>query len=152
MKAGWIAAIVLLVAIALAAVYYLSPHASGDEGTMVDLISSNGTVATVSVEMADTPDEQEKGLMYRTSMDDGKGMLFVFSGDLPRSFWMKNTPLPLDMVFVDSSFKIVDINRNATPNSLTVFTSSRGCKYVVEVNGGFCDAHGIRVGDRIKIY
>lgn len=151
-KTWWIAAIAIVILAVLGAVYYLSTHASGnEEGTRIDLIGSNGTT-TVYVEIADTPQEQEKGLMDRTSMDEDRGMLFVFSGDHLRSFWMKNTPLPLDMVFVNSDYTIVDINHNAMPESETVFTSRAACKYVVEVNDGYCDAHGIGIGDRIKIY
>jgi len=65
---------------------------------------------------------------------------------------MKNTPLPLDMIFVDSGLTIVDINHNATPYSESIFTSAEPCRYVVEVNGGYCEANGIAVGDKIKIY
>ncbi len=152
MKASWIVVAVLLVLAALAAAYYLSTHAkSNEEGTRVDMISSNGTV-TINVDIADTPQEQQQGLMHRASMDEDHGMLFIFNGDTPQSFWMKNTPLPLDMIFVDSGLAIVDINHNAKPNSENVFTSRQPCKYVVEVNGGFCEAHGIAIGDRIKIY
>jgi uncharacterized membrane protein (UPF0127 family) len=71
---------------------------------------------------------------------------------MPQSFWMENTPLPLDMIFVNGQMAIVDINRNATPYSEDIYTSKESCKYVVEVNGGFCDKHGIREGDRMKVY
>lgn len=152
MKASRIIVITAFIILALVAAYYLSMYAIGDEGNRVESTDSNGRVTTVYVEVADTPREQERGLMYRASMDEHKGMLFIFSGDAPRSFWMKNTPLPLDMVFVNSRMDIVDINHNATPNSLNVFTSKEGCKYVVEVNGGFCRGHGIGVGDQIKLY
>jgi uncharacterized membrane protein (UPF0127 family) len=151
-KAEWIVA-AIVVALSLAgAAYYLSTHANGSvESSKVDLIGSGGT-ATVSVEIADTPFEQEKGLMNRTSLNESEGMLFIFGGDTRRSFWMQNTPLPLDMIFVDSGLTIVDINHNATPYSESIFTSAKPCKYVVEVNGGFCEAHGIAIGDKIKIY
>ncbi len=151
MKASSIIVIATLIILALAAAYYLSMYVAGDEGNRVEFVDTNGTVTTVYVEVADSPPEQQKGLMYRTSMDEYRGMLFIFNGDSPRSFWMKNTPLPLDMVFVNSGMGIVDINHNATPYCEDVFTSRSGCEYVVEVNGGFCDKHGIDVGDRVKI-
>ncbi len=152
MKKEWIAVAMIVIVALLGAAYYLSTHANGNgDASRVDLIGTNGT-ATVDVEIADTPFEHEKGLMNRTSLDESSGMLFIFSGDTKRSFWMKNTPLPLDMIFVDSGLTIVDINHNATPYSESIFTSAKPCKYVVEVNGGFCEAHGIAIGDKIKIY
>lgn len=151
MKTKWIAAAVIVVLALIGAAYYLSTHANGNgEISRVDLIGMNGTT-TIDVEIADTPQEQQHGLMSRTSLGESSGMLFIFSGDMPRSFWMQNTPLPLDMIFVDSGLTIVDINHNATPYSESIFTSAKPCKYVVEVNGGFCEAHGIAIGDKIKI-
>ena len=153
LKAGWIVAIIIVAVAVLGAAYYLSMHAeSNEEGTKIDLINVNGTVSTVYVDIADTQQAREKGLMYATSLDDDQGMLFIFDVESRESFWMKNTPLPLDMIFVNGGYNIVDINYNATPESEMVFTSRAPCKYVVEVNGGYCKAHGISVGDRIKIY
>ncbi len=152
MKASSIIVLATLIILALAAAYYLSMYATGDEGNRVEFVDSNGTVTTVYVEVADTPQSLQRGLMYRTSLDEYKGMLFIFSSDAPQSFWMKNTPLPLDMVFVNSQMAIVDINHNATPYSLDVFTSKESCKYVVEVNGGFCNEHGIGAGDQMRIF
>jgi len=152
MKASSIIVVATFILLALAAAYYLSTYATGDEGARVEFVGPDGTVTTVYVEVADTLREVQDGLMYRTSLDEHKGMLFIFGTDSPKSFWMKNTPLPLDMVFVAGRMAVVDINRNATPNSTDVFTSKESCRYVVEVNGGFCDEHGIREGDRMKIY
>jgi uncharacterized membrane protein (UPF0127 family) len=157
MKARWMIGAAFFISIlALAAAYYFSIHVGGinDKGaniSSVDFVASNGSVSTVYVEVAGTPAEQKKGLMYMTSMDEDKGMIFVFDGDYPRSFWMMNTMLPLDMVFVNSRLEIVDINHNATPYSETVFTSRAGCKYVIEVNGGYCLGHGVSIGDKIKL-
>ncbi len=153
MKARYIIAIAALAIFALAsACYYFNYYAVGDGGDRVEFTSANGTVTTVYVEVADTPGALQRGLMYRTSLGEHDGMLFVFGRDATQSFWMQNTPLPLDMIFVNSQMAIVDINRNATPYSERVYTSKDICRYVVEVNGGFCDKHGIREGDHIKIY
>ena len=152
MNNSWIVVIILVIVAVLAAAYYFSTHAaSNEQGSRVDFIGANGNTSTVYVEVADTPDKEQRGLMYRTSLDPDRGMLFIFDGDGQRSFWMQNTPLPLDMVFVNSKYEIVDINRNATPYSTTTYTAQLPCKYVVEVNGGYCDAHGIGIGDGIKI-
>ncbi len=152
MKAGSVIIIVSVVILAVAAAYYLNTDAADDGGSRVEFFGSNGTATTVYVEVADTPQALQRGLMYRTSMDEHDGMLFIFSGDSPRSFWMKNTPLPLDMVFVNGSMAVVDINHNATPYSTDTFTSKDSCRYVVEVNGGFCEEHGIDIGDRVNMF
>ncbi|HTX43836.1 MAG TPA: DUF192 domain-containing protein, partial [Methanocella sp.] len=151
-KASSIVVVAVLVILALAAAYYLSAYVIGDEGDRVEFVNANGTVTTIYVEVADTPQAQQRGLMERASLDEHNGMLFVFSVDGPESFWMENTPLPLDMIFVNHELAIVDINHNATPYSRDVFTSKESCRYVVEVNGGFCDKYGIGVGDRMRIY
>lgn len=124
----------------------LRSHAS-----TVEFKGDNHTSVTVHVEVADTDSEWEYGLMNRTSMGPYHGMLFVFNDEGTRSFWMKDTLIPLDMVFLDSSGRIVDINKNATPLSEIVFTAKSPSKYVVEVNGGFCDLHSIRIGDNTTI-
>lgn len=149
MKAGSII-LLLLIMLALASLCYLNMRAA--EGCRVEFVNASGVVTTISVEVADTPQEQKKGLMYRTHMDDDEGMLFIFSEDATRYFWMKDTPIPLDMVFINSDYRIVDINYNAIPNSEGVYTSKAICRYVIEVNGGFCREHWIGVGDQVKIY
>ncbi|MDI6896471.1 DUF192 domain-containing protein [Methanocella conradii] len=149
MKAGSII-LLLLIMLALPFLCYLNLHTN--DGTRVEFVNASGVVTTIPVEVADTPEEQEKGLMYRTHMDDDEGMLFIFSEDATRHFWMKDTPIPLDMVFVNSDYRIVDINYNATPKSEDVYTSKAICRYVIEVNGGFCREHCIGVGDQAKIY
>ncbi len=152
MKASSTIIVATLIILALAAAYYLSMHAAGDDGSRVEFVSPDGMVTTVYVEVADTPQALKNGLMYRTSLGEHDGMLFIFDRDGPQSFWMRNTPLPLDMVFVNGEMEVVDINHNATPYSESVFTSRESCRYVVEVNGGFCEKHGIREGDRMNIY
>ena len=149
--------IIVLLAIVLCA-WYLFPHSSNNgpasndsSQPYVSFILPNGSTDTVYVQIANTLQEQERGLMYCTSLAEDDGMLFVFSTDQKESFWMENTPLPLDMIFVAQNMTINDINYNATPESETVFTSSSPCMYVVEVNGGYCKTNDIVVGDKIKI-
>lgn len=148
--------LVVLIVIAIS-ILYLAAHGQNvdnskvDNYSQVDFLHPGGTSDTVYVEVADDMQSQEKGLMYRTSMDHDRGMLFVFDKESRESFWMENTPLPLDMVFVDGNLNIIDINYNASPNSTNVFTSRAPCKYVVEVNGGYCNEQNVSIGDRIKI-
>jgi hypothetical protein len=87
--------------------------------------------------------------MYREKMAENQAMLFVFDGEGPRSFWMKNTILSLDMIFVNGKNEVVTIHKYTTPYSEDSYASTRPAQYVVEVNGGFADKYGIAAGDRI---
>ena len=112
-------------------------------GPLVELQSDKGKKIPVSVEIVSTPELLRKGLMWRSELPDDHGMLFVFEGDAPRSFWMKNTPLPLDILFINSDGKIVSIARNTVPYSLASIPSAAPANYVLEVNAGFSSKHGI---------
>lgn len=115
------------------------------------VIYSNGNKIHVNVEIAETHDEKAKGLMFRESLCDNCGMLFVF-GDLDyRSFWMKNTLIPLDIIFVDDNFLIVDIKYEVPCTTEICDTYSNKAKYVLEVNGGFTKENNINVGDKIVL-
>lgn len=106
--------------------------------------------AVVSVAIADTAYKQAVGLMNRRSLPADQGMLFIFNRDQPRGFWMKDTYIPLDQVYINSQGMIVDIHKNARPLDTAMYMS-KSCRYVVEVNGGYCDRHGIDIGDRVRI-
>lgn len=79
-------------------------------------------------------------------------MLFVFPEEQPLSFWMKNTPLPLDIIYINTDFTIVHIATNTTPYSTAQIPSRHPAKYVLEVNGGFCQQQGIVAGDQIEFF
>jgi uncharacterized protein len=111
---------------------------------------SRKKIKTIDIEIADTPEELEAGLMYRRTMADTEGMLFVFEKAKARLFWMKNTYLPLDMIFVDKDMKIVKIEKKKTPMSEKRIPTGKNMLYTVEVNAGFCDRYGINVGDYIQ--
>jgi len=158
MRQSTITAIILVCLAIVFCAWYFFPHSSNSGPDLnktspqdVAFMLPNGTSDTVYVQVADTLQEQEKGLMNVTDLPEDDGMLFVFDTVQPESFWMENTPLPLDMVFVSDNLTINDINYNATPESQAVFTSDAPCKYVVEVNGGYCVDHGIGIGDKIEI-
>ena len=107
-------------------------------------------IAAIDIELAETEPRRELGLMYRDKMAENQGMLFIFDDEAIRSFWMKNTVLPLDMIFVNAHDEIVTIHRNTTPYSEQSYESTKPAKYVVEVNAGYTDRHKIAVGDRVS--
>jgi uncharacterized membrane protein (UPF0127 family) len=110
----------------------------------------NSTLATMKVEIANTPGARELGLMYRTQLAENAGMIFVFPKPEAAEFWMKNTIIPLDMLFADSDGKVLGIVANAKPFSETPVGGFSGTLYVLEVNGGYAAAHRIVAGDRMK--
>jgi len=107
--------------------------------------------AVVSVELVLSRDEQARGLMYRTEMAEDSGMLFVFDGDAERTFWMSNTPLSLDIVYIRSDATIVSIAARTTPYSEKTIPSRGAARYVLEVAGGWCERHGVKAGDRLTL-
>lgn len=118
---------------------------------LVKITCSDGRYCTFIADVADTPEKQATGLMNRISMAKDSGMLFIFEGNVEHYFWMKDTLIPLDMIFIDQEGKIINIHKNATPLSLDMIPSSGPCKYVLEVNGGTCEYKNIRTGDRAII-
>lgn len=101
------------------------------------------------VEIAETQEQREKGLQGRTSIPEGTGMLFLFSEDTYIEMWMKDTPLSLDMLFLDSTGKIVYIAANTKPNSTTIISARRDARGVLELAGGTTEKLGIKVGDQL---
>jgi hypothetical protein len=83
-------------------------------------------------------------------MAANEGMLFMFESERVLSFWMKNTYMPLDMIFISSDKIVVDINHNAQPENTVPFISSAPAQYVLEVNGEFCVEHNISIGDSVE--
>jgi len=113
--------------------------------------SQNGTPIQVSVEIVATPEKRSFGLMYRKDLPESHGMLFLFPREQPLSFWMKNTPLPLDIIFINAAHTIVSIAANTTPFSEEPLPSGPPAQFVLEVNAGFCQRHDITVGSRIEM-
>ena len=105
----------------------------------------------VNAEIADDNNERSKGLMFRERLDENAGMLFVFEDEQYQTFWMKNTLIPLDIIFIGKNLEIIDI-KNAVPcreEDCILYKSSKPSMYVLEVNGGFSAGNGIRIGDKI---
>jgi uncharacterized protein len=114
----------------------------------LEIVTKTG-VHVFSVEMATTEEEKTTGLMYRKELPDGKGMLFDFSPEQEVSMWMKNTYIPLDMIFIRADGRILRIAENTEPLSTRIIPSRGLAKGVLEVIGGTAQKYGIQPGDRV---
>ena len=110
---------------------------------------ANGDVVSMQVEIAQDADTWRQGLMYRTEMPNDQGMLFFFPKERRLGMWMKNTYIPLDMLFLDVHGTVVDLHENAVPHSLDIIRSSKPGRAVLEINAGLIAAWGIAVGDQL---
>jgi uncharacterized membrane protein (UPF0127 family) len=122
-----------------------------DENINAIGIDSGKGLIKINVEIADDNNERGKGLMFRERLDENAGMLFVFEDEQYQTFWMKNTLIPLDIIFIGRNLQIADI-KNAEPcktEDCALYKSSKPSMYVLEVNGGFSARNGIRIGDKI---
>ncbi len=110
-------------------------------------------LARFTVEIADEPAEQQRGLMERPTLAPEAGMLFIFPESMPRAFWMMNTWIALDMLFIDGDKRILNIQENAmpcqAPRPCVSYPSAAPARYVLEIAGGRARALGIRAGDRV---
>ena len=113
-------------------------------------VTHAGRAHTFRVEVAASPDQQEQGLMFRTAMGADEGMIFPMDPPRGASFWMRNTVIPLDIVFVGSDGRITNIAANAVPYSETPLLSTALVKVVLELNGGRAAALGIVAGDTVR--
>jgi uncharacterized membrane protein (UPF0127 family) len=114
----------------------------------IEIVSGNG-VHPFSVELATNDAERERGLMYRKSMPEGHGMLFDFGYPQPTAFWMHNTYISLDMIFIASDGRIVRVAQDAKPMSDDLIPSGRPVRAVLEVIAGTARKFGIAAGDRV---
>ncbi len=110
---------------------------------------ADGTKVPLTVELALTPEQKEYGLMFRHSMPEGLGMLFLWDQDQLVNMWMKNTYLALDMLFVRQDGAIVKIINNAEPLSVAILSSDQPVRGVIELKAGVAERQGIKVGDRV---
>lgn len=114
-----------------------------------------GSDVVFELEVADSPEERTKGLMFRESMEERRGMIFLFDDEKLRHFWMKNTLIGLDMIFLDRDYKIVKIQANVPPCKeaetpvCPVYGSDLPAKYVVELNAGTAKKYGVREGNTL---
>ncbi|NYZ60245.1 DUF192 domain-containing protein [Candidatus Micrarchaeota archaeon] len=144
---------VLIAAVIVVIVIFLLTQNSHSGKEQITIINSAGQEVHIYVEIADDWNEMERGLMYRESLPEDEGMLFIFpsSGNYP--FWMKNTLIPLNAIYMDENGTIVDILQmepciaDPCPN----YPPDADALYVLEVNKGFSERHGIREGDRMML-
>ncbi|MCX9024484.1 MAG: DUF192 domain-containing protein [Candidatus Methanoperedens sp.] len=141
--------ILIIFAILLAALIFfmISPPKKSD-----DTVCFEGSC--INTELATTPEERKIGLMNRESLPENMGMLFIFDKEGIYKFWMKNTLIPLDIIWLDENGKIIYIEKNARPCNVPtcpLFGPESSSKYTLEVNGGYTERHKINVGDKARI-
>jgi uncharacterized protein len=123
-------------------------HLSAFELQPLEIVTKTG-VHTFAVEMAITPEDQAKGLMFRRELPEGQGMLFDFGREQPATFWMKNTYVSLDMIFIRADGRILRIAENTVPLSEALVASGGPVRAVLEVVAGTARKLGIAQGDRV---
>jgi hypothetical protein len=120
------------------------------EGELTILDSTNTAKVKLDIEIADTDYERQLGLMKRVSMEEKQGMLFIFPNEAMQSFWMRNTLISLDMIFINADKEIVTIHKTTKILSDQSYPSTAPALYVLEVNAGFTDKYNINVGDKMN--
>ena len=143
---------ILFLLVLLVLIYILANSSVSEKENEISSVEILGK--SVNIEIADEYDELRKGLMFRESLAEDSGMLFIFEDEMIRSFWMKNTLIPLDLIFIDEDFVIVNIRENAVPceeDPCPTYNSKEPAKYVLEVNAGYVEEQGIKIGDGMKV-
>jgi uncharacterized membrane protein (UPF0127 family) len=116
----------------------------------VVLRAPSGQELRVKVELARSEPERMRGLMFRQKLEPGRGMLFLFERPAPQKFWMKNTYIPLDMLFIDERRRVIAIEENAEPLTLAPRGPDADSQFVLEVPGGWSRAHGVAPGMEVR--
>jgi uncharacterized protein len=147
----WVLFVERLVSGTVATGFLMLALVACDSGPRIRILDPNGiSKALVKVEIADTGAARELGLMYRQHLAENAGMLFVFKQPQHLTFWMKNTEIPLDMIFAAPDGTVVGIVAKAEPFSEHELSVAGDSQYVLEVNGGFAQHHEIKPGDRLR--
>ncbi|MEC7771627.1 MAG: DUF192 domain-containing protein [Bacteroidota bacterium] len=121
------------------------------EGELAVLSTETDSIkANFDIEIAETEYETQTGLMYRKSMREDRGMLFIQPTESLQYFYMKNTEIPLDIIYINSEMKIVSFQKNAEPFNEDTLPSNAPAKYILEINAGLSDQLGLQVGDSIS--
>lgn len=120
------------------------------DGTLTFLNDSSQVESKIDIQIANTEFDRELGLMFRKSMQENQGMLFIFPQDTIQTFWMRNTYIPLDMIFINSRRVIVSISKNTKILSDHTYASKGPAQYVLEVNAGYSDKFNIKPGDKVE--
>lgn len=120
------------------------------EGELYLIKASGDTISKLDIEFAESEYEHQTGLMYREDMKDSQGMLFLYDSESIRNFYMKNTYIPLDIIYYDSDSSLVSIQKNAQPMEQSTLTSEGPAQYVLEVNAGLSDEWQLEKNDKIS--
>jgi hypothetical protein len=138
--------------IGLAAALVLALAGSADAACSIGSVDLRGPggQARFNVELADTAEERARGLMFREEMPASSGMLFLYPAPQPASFWMKNTLIPLDMIFADAAGRVQRVHANAVPGDLTAIPGGASIQFVLEINGGMAKRLGITEGAEMR--
>ncbi|MBI2144735.1 DUF192 domain-containing protein [Candidatus Woesearchaeota archaeon] len=145
-------AVIAFAIVAAAATYYFANAPDGKPAT-VTLYPEDSEPVKITAEIADSPEERKLGLMHRQSLREDEGMIFIFPDSAQRTFWMKNTLIPLDIISLSEGMRIVKIH-HAIPcvsDPCPTYSSEAPAMYVLEVNGNFTDRQGIAEGQAVKI-
>ena len=119
------------------------------QGDLVFLTRDDKEISMLDVELAEDIESHTLGLMYRTKMAENQGMLFIFQEEEERYFWMKNTVLSLDIIYLNAKREIIKIHKNAIPyQEHPSYDSDKPAMYVIEVNAGYCEKYKIKEGDK----
>jgi len=138
----------LIVLAALCSFAATNAHAEAPVA-VVTVTSANGDGHEFVLEVADTEERRQRGLMFRKELPEDGGMIFIYDPPQVAAMWMKNTLIPLDMVFVDAGSRIAHVASRTTPHSLEPISAGVPVAAVIELNGGTCDRLGMGVGDRV---
>ena len=142
--------LLLLFVPAVAGLIWAAADSRSESGSVLTIQTMDGSVHHFNIEKAVTYEQMKTGLMNRTELADDAGMLFLFSNVKPRSFWMKDTLIPLDIIFIKEDRKILHIHPMALPLDETGILSQGPAAAVLEINGGKAAALGIGVGDLVS--
>ena len=134
----------------------MDDNTDNQEGATVTFFVDNEAMLNVSCELAATPEDRAKGLMYRETLADYAGMLFVYETEENICFWMKNTYIPLDIIFIDENSTVINIEeavvqKDVSDEELIRYCSERPAKWVLEINQGLCRFFGITTGVKVTI-
>lgn len=122
------------------------------EGELYLVKAAGDTIQKLDIEIADNSYERQTGLMYRESMETNQGMLFIFPEEAPRAFFMKNTHIPLDIIYYNSDSLAVSFQENAQPMDETSLPSEAPAQFVLEINAGLAQEWNIEKGDKIDFH
>jgi len=119
------------------------------QGELTFQSTEGNYISAIDIELADNATKRADGLMMRNKMEENQGMLFIFPVQEYQSFWMKNTILSLDMLFINSDLEIVTVHKKTEPFATTSYASTEPAQYVLETLAGYTDKYDIKVGDKV---